>query len=212
MAIRQHVQWLHYKKRFSGFVNFASVLDENEPLPIATDAIVILLNGLNVIIKINHSNIVLLYHIAYCWGKGNFNCKFNENTHRNWYSYCQFYVWWPIFKHCCIRNSWCFLREERCETIFCQSYQREKNLYNIRPSTHDKIGELLFSGRKSSVRCSKQENWMEIYRKTIRAVICTLHVRALEVKELLFILKNISIFFVWRAALLSRVHARGVCK
>lgn len=46
MSIRQHVQWLHHKKQFSGFVNFGTA-NEDQPLPIATDAIVIMLNGIN---------------------------------------------------------------------------------------------------------------------------------------------------------------------
>lgn len=36
------------KKKFSGFVNFTTLQDEGDPLPIATNAIVILLNALNV--------------------------------------------------------------------------------------------------------------------------------------------------------------------
>lgn len=48
MSIRQHVQWLHFKKKFSGFVNFATLLEENDPLPIATHVIVIMVNGINV--------------------------------------------------------------------------------------------------------------------------------------------------------------------
>lgn len=48
MSIRRHVQWQHYKKKFSGFVNFATKQDENDPLPVATNAIVVMLNGINV--------------------------------------------------------------------------------------------------------------------------------------------------------------------
>lgn len=48
MSIRRHVQWQHYKKKFSGFVNFATKQNENDPLPVATNAIVVLLNGINV--------------------------------------------------------------------------------------------------------------------------------------------------------------------
>lgn len=47
MAIRQHVQYLHYKKRFSGFINFGTLDDDNDPLPIAKNVIVIMLNALN---------------------------------------------------------------------------------------------------------------------------------------------------------------------
>lgn len=48
MSIRRHVQWQHYKKKFSGFVNFATKQGENDPLPVATNAIVVMLNGINV--------------------------------------------------------------------------------------------------------------------------------------------------------------------
>lgn len=48
MSIRRHVQWLQCKKKFAGYVNFATLLEENDPLPIATHAIVIMLNGINV--------------------------------------------------------------------------------------------------------------------------------------------------------------------
>lgn len=47
MSTRQHIQYLHYKKKFSGFINFGTVKDENDPLPMATNVIVIMLNALN---------------------------------------------------------------------------------------------------------------------------------------------------------------------
>lgn len=47
MAIRQHIQYIHHKKRFSGFINFGTLEDDKDPLPIAKNAIVIMLNALN---------------------------------------------------------------------------------------------------------------------------------------------------------------------
>lgn len=47
MAMRQHVQYLHYKKKFSGFINFGTQEDYQDPLPIAKNVIVIMLNALN---------------------------------------------------------------------------------------------------------------------------------------------------------------------
>lgn len=52
MAIRRHVQWQHAKKKFSGFVNFSTKQNENDPLPVATHALVVLLNGINISITI----------------------------------------------------------------------------------------------------------------------------------------------------------------
>lgn len=46
--IRQHVQYIHAKKYFSGYTNLATLHSEDEPLPVATHAIVIMLNGINV--------------------------------------------------------------------------------------------------------------------------------------------------------------------
>lgn len=48
MSIRRHVQWLNYKKLFSGFINFGTTDFENDPLPVATNALVVMLNGINV--------------------------------------------------------------------------------------------------------------------------------------------------------------------
>lgn len=47
MAIRQHIQYLHYKKKFAGFINFGTQNNEQDPLPVAKNAIVIMLNALN---------------------------------------------------------------------------------------------------------------------------------------------------------------------
>lgn len=47
VAIRQHLQYIHHKKKFSGFINFGTLNDATDPLPIATNAIVILLNAIN---------------------------------------------------------------------------------------------------------------------------------------------------------------------
>lgn len=52
MLIRRHVQWQHSKKKYSGFVNFFTVQSENEPLPVATHALVVMLNGINMDITI----------------------------------------------------------------------------------------------------------------------------------------------------------------
>lgn len=48
MSIRQHVQWLDYKKEFSGFINFGKVAEDSETLPIATHVLVFLLNGITI--------------------------------------------------------------------------------------------------------------------------------------------------------------------
>lgn len=47
MAIRGLVQWLHHRKKFSGFINFGTKVFSNDPLPIATNALVVMLNGIN---------------------------------------------------------------------------------------------------------------------------------------------------------------------
>lgn len=47
MATRQHVQYIHHKKKISGFINFGTQEDDGDPLPIAKNAIVIMLNALN---------------------------------------------------------------------------------------------------------------------------------------------------------------------
>lgn len=47
MAIRQHISWLHHKKKFSGYIDFGTTVHATDPLPIATQAIVIMVNGLN---------------------------------------------------------------------------------------------------------------------------------------------------------------------
>lgn len=47
MAIRQHIQYLHYKRKFSGFINFGTQESCQDPLPVAKNAIVIMLNALN---------------------------------------------------------------------------------------------------------------------------------------------------------------------
>lgn len=47
MAIRQHIQYLHYKKTFAGFINFGTLEHEKGPLPMAKNAIVIMVNALN---------------------------------------------------------------------------------------------------------------------------------------------------------------------
>lgn len=48
MAIRQHLQYIHHKKKFSGFINFGTQNDKSEPLPVAKNVIVIMLNALNI--------------------------------------------------------------------------------------------------------------------------------------------------------------------
>lgn len=47
MAIRQHVQYLHAKKKFGGFINFGTQENSLDPLPVAKDTIVIMLNAIN---------------------------------------------------------------------------------------------------------------------------------------------------------------------
>lgn len=47
MSIRKHVQYLHPKRKFAGFINFGSLHHGEEPLPVASHAIVIMLNALN---------------------------------------------------------------------------------------------------------------------------------------------------------------------
>lgn len=48
MSIRQHVQYIHSNKYFSGYANLITLLEEDEPLPVATHAIVVMVNGINV--------------------------------------------------------------------------------------------------------------------------------------------------------------------
>lgn len=48
VSIRQQIQYLHFKKRFSGFINFGTKHGDNDSLPVATHAIVIMVNGINV--------------------------------------------------------------------------------------------------------------------------------------------------------------------
>lgn len=64
MAIRRHVQWLHHKKKFSGFVNFATIHDDQKPLPVANNVIVILLNGINVKLTLPIANFFITTLIA----------------------------------------------------------------------------------------------------------------------------------------------------
>lgn len=52
MSIRRHVQWQHAKKKYSGFVNFFTKQSEHDPLPVATHALVAMLNGINMDITI----------------------------------------------------------------------------------------------------------------------------------------------------------------
>lgn len=47
MAIRRLIQYHHNKKKFSGFINFGTKQFSDEPLPIATNALVVMLNGMN---------------------------------------------------------------------------------------------------------------------------------------------------------------------
>lgn len=56
MSIRRHVQWLHHNKKFAGFVNFATILDEKTSLPVANNVIVILLNGINIKVTLPIAN------------------------------------------------------------------------------------------------------------------------------------------------------------
>lgn len=48
VAIRQHVQYVHCKKKFNGFINFGTLDDVNKPLPVAKNAMVIMLNAINI--------------------------------------------------------------------------------------------------------------------------------------------------------------------
>lgn len=48
MSIRQHAQWLDDKKEFSGFITFGKVSEDAETLPLATHALVFLINGINI--------------------------------------------------------------------------------------------------------------------------------------------------------------------
>lgn len=48
MAIRTLVQWHHHLKKFGGFINFGTKEFEEDALPIAKNALVIMLNGINV--------------------------------------------------------------------------------------------------------------------------------------------------------------------
>lgn len=52
MAIRKHVEWLHHKKKFSGFINFGTKQSTDDIPPIATNALVAMLNGINTKITI----------------------------------------------------------------------------------------------------------------------------------------------------------------
>lgn len=47
MAIRQHIQYLDHKKKFAGYINFGTQEKAGDPLPMAKNAIVIMLNALN---------------------------------------------------------------------------------------------------------------------------------------------------------------------
>lgn len=48
MSIRSLIQYQHFKKRFSGFINFGTKKFNTDVLPIATNALVFMLNGINV--------------------------------------------------------------------------------------------------------------------------------------------------------------------
>lgn len=48
MGIRHHVQYLHHKKKFVGFINFGTQKDIQDPLPVAKNAIVIMVNAINI--------------------------------------------------------------------------------------------------------------------------------------------------------------------
>lgn len=48
VAIRQHIQYVHCNKKFNGFVNFGTLDDANKPLPVAKNAMVIMLNAINI--------------------------------------------------------------------------------------------------------------------------------------------------------------------
>lgn len=47
MSIRRAVQWLHSEKKFSGFITYGSVEEESEHLPIASNVLVFIVNGIN---------------------------------------------------------------------------------------------------------------------------------------------------------------------
>lgn len=48
ISIRQHVQWLDSKKNFSGFITYGKIPEDSENLPLATQVLVYLLNGINI--------------------------------------------------------------------------------------------------------------------------------------------------------------------
>lgn len=47
VSIRRHLQWLHAEKFFSGFITYGNVDGEAEHLPIASHALVFMVNGIN---------------------------------------------------------------------------------------------------------------------------------------------------------------------
>lgn len=48
MYIKQHVEYLHATKEFSGFINYGKVPDDCENLPIAKEVLVFLINGITI--------------------------------------------------------------------------------------------------------------------------------------------------------------------
>lgn len=47
MAIRQQIEWNKSKQKFIGYVDFGSIIDESENLPVAKYALVYMLTGIN---------------------------------------------------------------------------------------------------------------------------------------------------------------------
>lgn len=47
MSIRQHIQYIHSGIFFSVFINFGTQNNDKDPLPVAKNAIVLMLNALN---------------------------------------------------------------------------------------------------------------------------------------------------------------------
>lgn len=64
MSIRKHVQWLSYKKQFSGFINLGTIESTNDGIPIATNALVVMLNGINVNVTIPIAHFFVITPIA----------------------------------------------------------------------------------------------------------------------------------------------------
>lgn len=80
--IRHHVQYNDSQKNFLGFITYGH--DANEPLPVATQAIVFLINGVNVPISIPvaHHYIAKLNSYVSCMSTVSEMNKFTSSEHR----------------------------------------------------------------------------------------------------------------------------------